>query len=317
MLPDNPLATLLAQSPAVILDGALATELEARGCDLCDPLWSAKVLMEAPELIYQVHYDYFAAGAQCAITASYQATPQGFAARGLSETQSLTLITRSVELAARARDDYRTSHPGTGALLVAGSVGPYGAFLANGAEYRGDYQLPQAEMMAFHRPRIAALVAAGVDLLACETQPSLPEIAALATLLREFPQTSAWFSFTLRDEQHLSDGTPLRDVVALLDNHPQIAAVGINCVALASATAALAHLSSLTSLPLVVYPNSGEHYDADAKRWSATAGHVCSLTEHLAAWRAAGARLIGGCCRTTPQDIAAIAHACGHETHHH
>ena len=317
MLPENPLAVLLAQSPVVILDGALATELEARGCDLCDPLWSAKILMDAPELIYQVHRDYFAAGAQCAITASYQATPQGFAAHGLSEAQSLALIARSVELAARARDDYRVSHPDAGTLLVAGSVGPYGAFLANGAEYRGDYQLSQVDMMAFHRPRIAALVNAGADLLAFETQPSLPEIASLAAVLHEFPQISAWFSFTLRDEQHLSDGTPLRDVVAVLENHSQVVAVGVNCIVLEHVTAALAHLSSLTSLPLVVYPNSGEHYDAKAKRWSATEGQACSLTAYLPAWRAAGARLIGGCCRTTPQDIAAIVHACGHDVHHH
>ncbi len=317
MLPENPLAALLEQSPVVILDGALATELEARGCDLCDPLWSAKVLMEAPELIYQVHYDYFAAGAQCAITASYQATPQGFAARGLSEADSLALIARSVELAVRAREDYCAAHPDTGALLVAGSVGPYGAFLANGAEYRGDYHLPQEEMMAFHRPRIAALVDAGVDVLACETQPSLPELAALLQLLREFPSITAWFSFTLRGEQHISDGSPLRDVVALLDNHPQVVAMGINCVALESATAALAHLSSLTALPLVVYPNSGEHYDANAKRWSATGEQACSLTAHVPDWKAAGARLIGGCCRTTPQDIVAISHACQHESHHY
>ncbi|MCW2484497.1 homocysteine S-methyltransferase [Candidatus Symbiopectobacterium sp. NZEC127] len=317
MLPENPLAALLARSPVVILDGALATELEARGCDLCDPLWSAKVLLEAPALIYQVHYDYFAAGAQCAITASYQATPQGFAARGLSEAEALALIARSVELAVRAREDYRAAHPDAGALLVAGSVGPYGAVLANGAEYRGDYQLPQAEMMAFHRPRIAALVDAGVDVLACETQPSLPEMAALLQLLREFPSITAWFAFTLRDEQHISDGTPLCDVVALLDNHPQVVAMGINCVAVESATAALAHLSSLTSLPLVVYPNSGEHYDATTKRWRATGEQACALTAHLSAWRAAGARLIGGCCRTTPQDIAAISHACRHEEHHH
>lgn len=196
---------------------ALATELEARGCDLCNPLWSAKVLMEAPELIYQVHYDYFAAGAQCAINASYQATPQGFAARGLSEAESL------------------------------------------------------------------ALIDAGVDLLACETQPSLPEMAALLQLLREFPTITAWFSFTLRNAQHISDGTPLRGVVALLDNHPQVVAMRVNGVALESATAALAHLSSLTALPLVVYPNSGEHYDANAKRWSATGEQACSLTAHLSA----------------------------------
>ncbi|KOC87563.1 homocysteine S-methyltransferase [Winslowiella iniecta] len=306
---NNPVAEILKHHATLVLDGALATELEARGCDLADSLWSAKVLMENPELIYQVHYDYFNAGAQCAITASYQATPQGFATRGLDAAQSQALIRRSVELAARARADYLAQHPQREKLLIAGSVGPYGAYLADGSEYRGDYQLPQAEMMDFHRPRIATLVAAGVDLLACETLPSFTEIKALVALLQEFPSTPAWFSFTLRDSEHLSDGTPLSAVVALLAASPQVVAMGINCIALESVTAALHTLNALTALPLVVYPNSGEHYDASSKTWSNDADG-CSLSDKLPQWQAAGAKLIGGCCRTTPADIAAIVKCC-------
>lgn len=245
----NPVSHALQQTAPLILDGALATELEARGCDLTDALWSAKVLMENPELIYQVHYDYFAAGARCAITASYQATPQGFAARGLNEQQSLALIAQSVELAQRARADYLATQTDDRILLVAGSVGPYGAFLADGSEYRGDYTLPEAEMMAFHRPRIAALLAAGVDVLACETLPSFAEAQTLVNLLREFPDSCAWFSFTLRDAEHLSDGTPLRDVAAYLNAQPQVIAVGINCIALDSVTPALQQLQRLTEKP--------------------------------------------------------------------
>ncbi|MEM6161956.1 homocysteine S-methyltransferase [Erwinia sp. P6884] len=290
----------------LVLDGAMATELEARGCDLTDSLWSAKVLIENPDLIYQVHYDYFSAGAQVAITASYQATPQGFAKRGLDEADSLALIAKSVTLAAQARTDYLARHPDSGPLLIAGSVGPYGAFLANGSEYRGDYALPQQEMMAFHRPRIRALAETGADILACETLPSFAEIQALVTLLREFPQMPAWFSFTLRDDAHLSDGTPLGDVVALLDDSPQAVALGINCIALDKVTAALQTLSTLTAKPLVVYPNSGEQYDAASKTWHSEGSH-CTLTDNLAEWQASGARLIGGCCRTTPADISAIA----------
>lgn len=303
----DPLRTLLADGGCIVLDGALATELEARGCDLADPLWSAKVLLEQPELIGRLHLDYFAAGAQCAITASYQATPLGLAARGLDLAQSQRLIARSAQLALQAREAYRAAHPDVGTLLVAGSVGPYGAWLADGSEYRGDYALPQPAMQDFHRPRIAALVEAGVDLLACETQPSLPEVAALLALLREFPQTVAWFSFTLRDAAHLSDGTPLREAVALLDGHPQVVALGINCVAPALATDALRHLATLTGLPLVVYPNAGERYDADRKCWRADSVDAGALADGLGAWRAAGARLIGGCCRTTPRDIAQLA----------
>ncbi|MEH0835047.1 homocysteine S-methyltransferase [Pectobacterium cacticida] len=313
MLGENSVAGLLATVNTIVLDGALATELEARGCDLTDPLWSAKILVENPDLIYQVHLDYFKAGAQCAITASYQATPQGFTARGYSEAASLALIAKSVQLAAQARDDYRRDNPQSGTLLVAGSVGPYGAYLADGSEYRGDYRLSQAEMMAFHRPRMTALLEAGADLLACETLPSFTEIDALVALLAEFPQAQAWFSFTLRDSEHLSDGTPLRSVLTSVNACPQAVAVGINCVALENVTPALRHLSSLTDLPLVVYPNSGEQYDAITKTWRRAHGAACSLTAYLPEWQAAGARLIGGCCRTTPADIASIARCCQHK----
>ena len=305
----NPIAAALTHTDTLILDGALATELEARGCNLADTLWSAKVLMENPELIYQVHYDYFAAGANVAITASYQATPLGFAARGLDSGQASALIRQSVTLAQRARDDYRAATGSQAPLLVAGSVGPYGAYLANGAEYRGDYALPAAEMKDFHRPRVAALLEAGVDLLACETLPSFGEIQALISLLAEFPHSSAWFSFTLRDAQHLSDGTPLSKVAEVINAAPQVVAVGLNCVALESVTPALQTLQALTDKPLLVYPNSGEQYDAVSKSWhSAPSG--CTLHDKFPEWQQAGARLIGGCCRTTPQDIAAIAACC-------
>lgn len=305
----NPIAAALTHTDTLILDGALATELEARGCNLADTLWSAKVLMENPELIYQVHYDYFAAGANVAITASYQATPLGFAARGLDSGQASALIRQSVALAQRARDDYRAASGSEAPLLVAGSVGPYGAYLANGAEYRGDYALPAAEMKDFHRPRVAALLEAGVDLLACETLPSFGEIQALISLLAEFPHSSAWFSFTLRDAQHLSDGTPLSKVAEVINAAPQVVAVGLNCVALESVTPALQTLQTLTDKPLLVYPNSGEQYDAVSKSWhSAPSG--CTLHDKFPEWQQAGARLIGGCCRTTPQDIAAIAACC-------
>ncbi|WP_435003380.1 homocysteine S-methyltransferase [Xanthomonas arboricola] len=304
-----PFSQALQQHGYVLLDGALATELEQRGCDLNDALWSARVLMEQPELIYQVHRDYFAAGAQCAITASYQATPLGFAARGLDLAQSQALIARSVALAAQARADHLQAQPQDAPLWVAGSVGPYGAYLADGSEYRGDYALPLAQLMDFHRPRIAALTEARVDVLACETLPSANEIVALRLLLEEFPQLHAWFSFTLRDAAHLSDGTALAQVVPALDACAQVIAVGINCIALDQVTVALQTLSALTTLPLVVYPNSGEHYDAGAKQWHAGSTTACTLADQHAQWLAAGARLIGGCCRTTPRDIAALARA--------
>ncbi|MEZ2585096.1 homocysteine S-methyltransferase [Kluyvera intermedia] len=307
---NNPLTAILAEHPFVLLDGAMATELEARGCDLTDSLWSAKVLMENPQLIYDVHLDYFRAGAQVAITASYQATPDGFAARGLDEAQSRSLIGKSVELARQARESYLAENPTAKGLLIAGSVGPYGAYLADGSEYRGDYQRSAQVFQEFHRPRVEALLEAGVDLLACETLPSFAEIRALAQLLAEYPVAQAWFSFTLRDSQHLSDGTPLCDVLALLADYPQIVAVGINCIALENTTDALSYLHSQTPLPLVIYPNSGEHYDAVTKTWHHHGEACATLEDYLPQWLAAGAKLIGGCCRTTPKDIAALKAHC-------
>jgi len=306
MSQNNPLTSLLETQPFILLDGAMATELEAHGCDLADSLWSAKVLIEKPELIRDVHLDYFRAGAQVAITASYQATPAGFAARGLDETQSRQLIGKSVELARKAREAYLAENPQAGTLLVAGSVGPYGAYLADGSEYRGDYVRSADVFMDFHRPRVEALLDAGADLLACETLPSYAEIKALTALLAEYPRARAWFTFTLRDSTHLSDGTSLREVVAWLKAYPQVVALGINCIALENTTAALNTLKNLTSLPLVVYPNSGEHYDAVSKTWHHH-GEACeTLAGYLPQWLEAGARLIGGCCRTTPKDIAAL-----------
>ncbi|MFP5594318.1 homocysteine S-methyltransferase [Kluyvera sp. 142486] len=307
---NNPLTTILTDHPFVLLDGAMATELEARGCDLADSLWSAKVLMENPQLIYDVHLDYFRAGAQVAITASYQATPDGFAARGLNEAQARSLIAKSVELAKQARDSYYAENPAAKGLLIAGSVGPYGAYLADGSEYRGDYQRSAQVFQDFHRPRVEALLEAGVDLLACETLPSFDEIRALAQLLEAYPVAQAWFSFTLRDAQHLSDGTPLRDVLALLADYPQILAVGINCIVLENTVEALEYLHGLTPLPLVVYPNSGEHYDAVSKTWHHHGEACATLEGYLPQWLAAGAKLIGGCCRTTPKDIAALKAHC-------
>jgi homocysteine S-methyltransferase len=190
----QPIASILDRYPALVIDGALATELERRGCDLKDELWSAKILLEQPEIIKQVHYDYFNAGADCAITASYQASIEGFAKRGLNEKEAIALIQKSVKLATQARDEFwadEFNRIGRYKPFVAASVGPYGAFLADGSEYRGSYGLTEKELIDFHRPRMKALIEAGADILACETIPALIEAQALAKLLKEFPNTTA------------------------------------------------------------------------------------------------------------------------------
>jgi len=308
MPPASALSAALEPSSTLISDGALATELEARGCDLNDPLWSARVLLEQPALIRDVHRDYFAAGANIATTASYQATPQGFAARGMGREEALKLVALSVRLADEARQEYQADHPDAGPLLVAGSVGPYGAYLADGSEYRGDYSLTPAEFKDFHAARIAALVEAGVDFLAFETLPSFAEAKSLLALAREHGVDS-WFSFSLRDGAHISDGTPLADVAQLFSGEPRVAAVGVNCVPLGLVGPALAVMAGHTDKPLVAYPNSGETYDAATKTWNVdgNSGAPASLDAGAAGWWKLGARVIGGCCRTTPRDIARLA----------
>jgi homocysteine S-methyltransferase len=305
----NPIASILDRYPALVIDGALATELERRGCDLNDSLWSAKILLEQPEKIKQVHYDYFKAGADCAITASYQATLAGFMKRGLSKEQALALIQKSVQLAIDARDEFwadERNRIGRLQPFVAASVGPYGAFLADGSEYRGHYGLSQTQLMDFHRPRMQALIEARPEILACETIPSLLEAQALIKLLEEFQSIEAWISFSCRDEAHVSEGQRLEECVRLVEASPYVAAVGVNCTSPKYIPALIREAKNATSKPILVYPNSGESYDADSNDWD---GHPVyeSFGVEAKHWLHAGARMIGGCCRTTPEDIHAIA----------
>lgn len=306
---NNPIASILDRYPALVIDGALATELERRGCDLKDKLWSAKVLLEQPDVIRQVHLDYFKAGADCAITASYQATIEGFAKRGLNEKEAIALIQKSVKLAIEARDQFwsdASNRLGRPKPFVAASVGPYGAFLADGSEYRGNYGLTEKELMDFHRPRMQALIEAGADILACETIPCLIEAQAIAKLLKEFPNITAWVSFTARDERYISEGQAFADCVKQLEDNPQIEAIGINCTSPKYISSLIREARKVTNKPILAYPNSGETYDAMENDWTGDTVFD-SFGEHAREWYEAGARLIGGCCRTTPEDIRVIA----------
>ncbi|MDR6998996.1 homocysteine S-methyltransferase [Neobacillus niacini] len=305
----NPIENILEKFPLVILDGAMATELERHGCDLNDSLWSATILIENPELIKQVHTDYFKAGADCAITASYQATVEGFSRRGLSEAEALILIQKSVQIALKARDEFwgipenQSNRPKP---LVAGSVGPYGAFLADGSEYRGEYTLTEEELMNFHRPRMKALIEAGADILACETIPCLMEARAIVRLLEEFPKTYAWISFSAKDGLHISDGTLVAECAEWLDKYDQVAAVGINCTRPQYISSLINKVHSHTVKPIIVYPNLSEQYDAVTKTWNGASSEETygDSTHH---WYECGARLIGGCCRTKPENITTIS----------
>ena len=269
------------------------------GADLRDPLWSAKLLLEQPALIRAVHHDYFVAGADVATTASYQANYAAFAARGIPAERVPALLRASVTLAQSARDEF-LPRP-----LVAASIGAYGAALADGSEYRGHYGLTDAELAEFHRPRMIALASAGPDLLACETIPSLREALVLARLLAELPECFAWISFSCRDGTHTCEGQDVAHCARALDGMAQVAAIGVNCTAPQFVPSLLRRMRAHTDKPLVAYPNSGEHYDPATKRWHGRRAGA-RLAPQARSWYAAGARLIGGCCRTTPADIRAM-----------
>ena len=282
-------------------------------------LWSAALLTTNPSLIYQTHLSYYRAGGQIATTASYQASIPGLVKHlGIKENEAGAMVEKSVALARQARDDYvkelghENKFTGTDetrkALWIAGSIGPFGAFLADGSEYRGDYTIPTEDMKAFHRGRLASLISSGVDILAIETIPSLVETKALLSLLKsEFPDARSWFTFTLRDAQHISDGTSLSTVLGLLESAEQVVAVGANCIPEEMATETLNEMSKHTSKPLVVYPNSGESWDALERKWYGERNEGGKLVERVKEWAGAGARIIGGCCRTRPEDIGILA----------
>ncbi len=307
----DPLVPFLERRGAAVLDGGLATELECRGLALDDPLWSARALIDAPAIVSAVHRDYLEAGADVVTTATYQATVEGLIALGLAAGEARRVLLSGVDLACRERDAFweRSTQNGARARpLVAASIGSYGAFLADGSEYRGDYGLDVDALAAWHRPRVRIVEEGGADLVAFETIPSLVEAAAIVRLLAEIDGPPAWIAFQARHAEALADGSPLEAAVALAERCPRVVAVGVNCVAPALVGPLLARCASSTGKALVAYPNRGDAWDAATRLWIPGGAHP-AFGELAQAWRAAGARLIGGCCRTTPADIRAIAAA--------
>lgn len=308
-VPASTFARALERRGPTILDGGLATQLEAQGHDLGNKLWSAALLRSDRQAIATAHRAYLDAGAECIITASYQASRQGFMALGLSAEDADHLIASSVRVAIAARDAFLQEHPETPFVpLVAASVGPYGAVLHDGSEYRGRYGVDRAALRSFHEPRLRLLDERGADVLACETIPDHDEAEVLAELLAT-TRTPAWISFSCRDERTVSDGTPIADIAARFRGHPTVLAVGVNCTAPQFVTSLIHEIRrAVPDKAIVVYPNSGERYDVHDNSWHGT---VTPLDCAAAAveWRAAGAMLIGGCCRMGPPHIAAIRRA--------
>lgn len=299
----------LKQSGIVILDGAMSTELEKRGADLKHVLWSANLLTENPALIREVHLDYLKAGAQVITTASYQASFGGFEKQGFSRERAVALMRLSTTLAIEARDEaVKLKHFSVSKPLIAASIGPYGASLADGSEYRGNYGLSVEELMLFHRERMKTLSESGADLLAFETIPCPQEAIALIRLLKEFPSTKAWISFCCKNETQVSDGSDFADSVALANKSEQVLAVGVNCTAPQFVESLVRIAKKVSKKLIMAYPNKGDTWDAQNKCWLPSGRDTDFINEALQ-WHHAGALLIGGCCRTSPSDIQKLSRA--------
>ncbi|KAL2535677.1 Homocysteine S-methyltransferase 2 [Forsythia ovata] len=314
---------LLERGGVAVIDGGLATELERHGADLNDPLWSAKCLLTSPHLIRTVHLDYLEAGADILITASYQATIQGFEGKGFSQDQSENLLRKSVEIALEARDIYysrccesASDYTGDGRILkdrsimVAASVGSYGAYLADGSEYSGCYgdAMDLEFLKNFHRRRVKVLADSGPDLIAFETVPNKLEAQAFAQLLEEEDiNIPAWLSFNSKDGVNVVSGDSLSECVAIAESSKKIVAVGINCTPPRFIRDLILSIKKVTDKPILIYPNSGESYDADRKEWVQKTGVSDEdFVSYVNKWCEIGASLVGGCCRTTPNTIRAI-----------
>jgi homocysteine S-methyltransferase len=273
-------------------------------------LWSARVLVEHPEAIEQLHHDYYSAGADCVISASYQMTFEGSAKAGLSKTATSSLLLKSISLAESARERIAAARSDGRKRYVAASVGPYGARLQDGSEYHGNYDASVGDIAAFHEERFAVLAESSADFLACETIPLLDEARALTTVLRNHPGTKSWFTFTSPDGVHTSHGEPLYEGARLLDAEADIVAIGVNCLRPESVATALREISKGTGKPLIAYPNSGEKWNSQRRSWVGTQAKT-SLARLAQGWIDLGARVVGGCCRTGPADIADLAQALG------
>ncbi len=284
----------------VPLDGGLATLLEACGHDLSSPMWSARLLLDDPAAIVAAHRRYYLAGARVAITSSYQASFQGFAALGLDDAAIRDVLRASTACASAARRQFDDGVD----RWVAASVGPYGAVLADGSEYRGDYGMTAAQLRDWHGPRFEILCESGADVLAIETLPCLAEVQALVGLLAGSGM-GAWLSLSAQHGRTRA-GEPIAEAFALAGSCPEVIAVGVNCCGAAEVAELTSMAAEITGKPAVAYPNSGETWNPLSRNWS---GPVDFDTAEVRSWVGAGAALVGGCCRVGPASVSRIASA--------
>ena len=313
----NPLQRFFDHQGVLVLDGGFATELERGGAVLDTSLWSAKLILDDPGALVKVHRAFLDAGADCISTATYQASFDGFQSMGVPRDEAERLMLEAVALAARAiREFWAIDENREGRLrpLVAASLGPYGAFLADGSEYDGHYGVRQGVLERFHRDRLNVIASSTANLIAFETIPSFAEVEVILGILDETPDVWAWLSFSCQDGQHLNDGTPIRKAVGVCSQVDRVAAVGVNCTPPRFMSELISEIRTETNLPVAVYPNSGKVYDAVSKSWRSDSGGtevVGAECDHVwgeaaAEWVEAGASLVGGCCRVTAADISGV-----------
>lgn len=282
----------------VVIDGGLSTQLERRGHRLDDPLWTGRVLTTDPSAIVQAHADFVGAGADVVISASYQVSREGFAAVGRSKAEADNALVSSVQAAREAT--------GSTSCRVAASVGPYGAILHDGSEYRGRYGLSHQQLLDFHAQRLEVLVSAEPDLLAIETIPDADEAAALVDALREYPSVPAWLTFSASSDSQTCAGQSIEEAVSIAAESPAVIAVGVNCTDPVHVEGLVRRMSASVSLPVVVYPNAGGEWNAADGTWSGSVSGSAGA-QLVDAWRRAGAVAIGGCCGTDAAEIARLA----------
>lgn len=295
--------TPVVTGPITVLDGGLSTALESLGADLGSALWTARLLSDAPHLVVAAHRAFFDAGAHVATAASYQASVPGLVAAGFGEREAARLITSSVTLAQQVRDEV-TASGAERALLVAASVGPYGAVLADGSEYHGRYGLSARQLRDFHAPRLELLASTAPDLLAVETIPDVDEARVLVPLLDEIGIPS-WLTYSVR-EGKTAAGQSLDEAYDAIAGSTSIVAAGINCSHPDEVLGAVRASVRATGLPAVAYPNKGGSWDSATRTWEGASGLDIAL---VSSWVASGARYVGGCCGTGPDDIAALTAA--------
>lgn len=275
-----------------LIDGGFSTALEELGNTLNTSLWSGELLRNHSDQIQAAHKLFADAGAQVLITSSYQISYQGCLAQGWSAEEVDAAIKASTEL---ARFD---------GVKVAASVGPYGAYLADGSEYRGNYGISKGELKDFHRDRLHALIATKPDLLAVETIPELTEAQAIIELIDEIdPAMPFWISFSCKSDSELSSGEKFADAVALANSSKSAVAVGINCTKPIFIEPLLK--SAKSEIPYVIYPNSGREWDSVEKRWFGPVNSSFARSD-IESWISLGAKLIGGCCGVSPRDISEL-----------